>query len=94
MPRIRATTEGPDAQVAAELAVAERAVRRAVAALDGPHRAARGDYDARRAVARVRRDLGRCLDSIRSVRLIGTVDDGRDTDTPPPVPARPTGVSE
>lgn len=94
MPRIRATTEGPDAQVAAELAVAERAIRRAMLPVEAQHRAASGDYDARRAVARVRRDLERCLDSIRSVRPIGTVGDGRGIDTPPPAPARPTGVSE
>lgn len=94
MPRIRATTEGPDAQVAAELAVAERAIRRAMLPVDAQHRAASGDYDARRAVARVRRDLERCLDSIRSVRPLGTVGDGRKPVDASPVPARPTGVNE
>ncbi|NBQ99345.1 MAG: hypothetical protein EBT79_02220 [Actinobacteria bacterium] len=73
MRRLRPESAEHDAAVAAELAVAERAVRRALAALDGQRRASFGDYDARRAVARTRRDLERCIEAIRAVRPVGTV---------------------
>lgn len=85
MRRIRNTAEGPDADVAAELVAAERAVRRAMSIVETQHRAASGDYDARRAVARVRRDLERCLEALRSVRPIGTVGGEQEA---PPVPRR------
>ena len=91
MRRIRNTTDGPDAEVAAELAVASRAVRRAMSLVEGHHRAASGDYDARRATARVRRDLERCLEVLRSVRPVGTVGDEQEA---PPVPRRTPAQSE
>jgi hypothetical protein len=91
MRRIRNTTDGPDAEVAAELAVASRAVRRAMSLVEGRHRAAAGDYDARRATARVRRDLERCLEVLRSVRPVGTVGDEQEA---PPVPRRTPAQSE
>lgn len=96
MRRNRTTdTNETDAAVAAELAAAERSVRRALAVIDGRRRAASGDFDARRSVARVRRDLERCVEAIRSVRPVGTV--GGDTQEAPPVARRtpvPTEVAE
>jgi hypothetical protein len=77
-----------DAAVAAELATAERALRRALAALDGPRRDAFGDFDARRAVARTRRDLERCVEAVRAVRPVGTVGGESEVPSPPP-PRRP-----
>jgi hypothetical protein len=85
MRRIRNITEGPDAEVAAELAVAERAVRRAMSLVEIKHRAASGDYDARRAVSHVRRDLERCMEALRSVRPVGTIGNEQEA---PPVPRR------
>lgn len=84
-----------DAAVAAELAAAERSVRRAIAVIDGRRRAASGDFDTRRAVARVRRDLERCVEALRSVRPVGTVGGG--TSEAPSVARRtpvPTEVAE
>lgn len=97
MRRTRTNTEAneTDAAVSAELAAAERSIRRALAVLDGRRRAASGDFDARRAVARVRRDLERCVEALRSVRLVGTVGGG--TPEAPPVARRtpvPTEVAE
>lgn len=95
MRRIRTATEGPDGQVAAELAVAERAVRRAMSFVEGQHRAASGNYDARRAVARVRRDLERCIEVLRSVHSVGVVGDDQEQPTPRrPIPSVPSKVAE
>jgi len=94
MRRFRADTTEHDAAVAAELAVAERAVRRALAALDGQRRASFGDFDARRAVARTRRDLERCAEAIRAVRPVGTVGGEPDAAPPPRRTAPPPEVTE
>lgn len=89
MRRFRSSTTEHDAAVAAELATAERAVRRAIAALEGQRRATFGDFDARRAVARTRRDLERCVEVLRSVRPVGTVG-GDPNDAPPTREPSPT----
>ena len=85
MRRIRSGVEGPDAAVAAELSVAARAVVKALQLVEAHHKSLSGNYDARRASARVRRDLEQCLDSIRRVRAIGTVEDDSPGTPPPPV---------
>ena len=94
MRRLRTESVGHDAAVAAELAVAERAVRRALAALDGQRRASFGDFDARRAVARTRRDLERCAEAIRAVRPVGTVGGEPDAEPPTRRPAPTPEVAE
>lgn len=83
-----------DAAVAVELAAAERAVRRAIAIVDGRRRTASGDYDARRVVARTRRDLERCIEALRSVRPVGTVGDDAPGADRPVARRTPTEVAE
>ena len=85
MPRIRTATEGADAEVAAELAVAEQAVRRALGIVAKRHRAAVGNYDLRRNISRVHRDLDRCIEALRAVRAGGMVGDAAEA---PPTPRR------
>jgi hypothetical protein len=95
MRRARIAVDGPDAAVAAELSVAARAVVKALQLVEVHHKSLSGNYDARRASARVRRDLEQCLDSIRRVRPIGTVtDDSPGTPTPPVRPPVPPEVVE
>ena len=91
MPRIRNSTDGVDAAVAKELAVAERSVRRAMSLIEVQRRAAFGDFDGRRAIARTHRDLERCIETLRGVRPVGTV--GGEPEAPPP-PRRQNTVPE
>lgn len=74
------TTEH-DKAIAVELAIAEKALHRALSLTAGPRRASFGDFNIRREVSRTQRDIERCIDSIRKVHLIG------DLTQPTPKPA-------